>query len=496
MDYQLDKQHKYGKLHAIERIRCLLDKGSFFEIGQSINGIKKDSSYEMIPYDGVITGYGKINGKKVYIYSQDYTVNGGTLGIKHGEKIVNILKRAILDRCPIIGINDSGGARIQEGLDSLKGYGDIFYYQVLASGYIPQISVIAGTCAGGAVYSPALTDFIFVIKNISKMFVTGPQVLRESTGKEVSSEDLGGITVHGKESGVAHFIMESEEECYNMIRKVLDMIPHSNKYTYKGSYLSIVRKNNARFSELVPKNKRLPYDVKKVIYEICDKGSFLEIQGSYATNIVIGLGKICDGIVGIIANQPMSKAGVLDSDSSVKAARFIRYCDCFNIPIVTLVDTPGFMPSESEEKRGIIRHGAKLITAYAEAHIPKITVILRKAYGGAYITMGSKHLHADFVFSWPNAEIAIMGSESAINILYQKELRKCDNENGRDTFIKNKIKDYESKYINSNIALNEGYIDAEIEPAETTFQIAEALRITSNKEYIDAISKKHTNIPL
>lgn len=496
MEYELEKQHKKGKLHAIERIKFLLDEDSFIEIGHAVNSVKKDSLNEIIPYDGVITGCGEINGKKVYIYSQDYTVNGGTLGIKHGEKIVNILKRAILDRCPIIGINDSGGARIQEGVNSLKGYGDIFYYQVMASGYIPQISVIAGTCAGGAVYSPALTDFIFVIKDISKMFVTGPQVLKKSTGKNISAEELGGVNVHGRESGVAHFVMDSEQACYNTIRRLLDMIPHNNKYMYKANSGNTAHKWDEIFCKLVPENKRLPYDIRKVIYEITDKESFMEIQEFYATNIVIGLGKICGGTVGIVANQPISKAGVLDADSSVKAARFIRYCDCFNIPIVSLVDTPGFMPSEIEEKRGIIRHGAKLVTAYAEAHVPKITVILRKAYGGAYIAMGSKHLHSDFVFSWPNAEIAVMGSEGAVSILYQKELRNLKDECDKNIFIKNKCKEYETKYINSKIALNEGYIDTEIEPEETANRISEALKIISNKENITFISKKHTNIPL
>lgn len=495
MDYQFEKQHQKGKLHAIERIKRLLDENTFFELGQAVSGKKGDWKEINIPYDGVITGVGEINGKRVYIYSQDFTINGGTLGSKHGRKIVNILKRAILDKCPIIGINDSGGARIQEGVNSLKGYGEIFYYQVLASGYIPQISVIAGTCAGGAVYSPALTDFIYVIKDISKMFVTGPQVLKESTGKVISSEELGGVNVHGKESGVAHFVMNSEVECYDAIRKLLKLIPHNNECTYKFELNSNLKKNK-NIKGLVPQNKRLPYDVKKIIYEICDEGSFIEIQEQYAPNIIVGMGKVNNGTVGIIANQPMIKAGVLDADSSVKAARFIRYCDCYNIPIITLVDTPGFMPSENEEKKGIIRHGAKLVTAYAEAHIPKITVILRKAYGGAYIAMGSKHLGTDFVFSWPNAEIAVMGAEGAIDILYQKELRSICDEKEKDIFKKSKIKEYNNRYINSHMALAEGYVDAEVDPDETVIRIADALKTISKKEFIVSIIKKHTNIPL
>lgn len=496
MYYQFEKQHMKGKLHAIERIHKILDRDSFFEIGQAVNGVRGDSKKEIILYDGVITGYGQINGKKVYIYSQDCTISGGTLGVKHGEKIVKILKRAILDRCPVIGINDSGGARIQEGVNSLKGYGEIFYYQVMASGYIPQISIVAGTCAGGAVYSPALTDFVFIIKNISKMFVTGPQVLKESTGKCISVEELGGIETHGKESGVAHFVMDSEEECYSTIRKFLNLIPHNNHYNYKSTFQNIMDKRNVNIKKLVPNNKRLPYDVKKVIYEICDKDSFMEIQQNYAPNIVVGIGQIGGGTVGVIANQSLIKAGVLDADSSVKGARFIRYCNCFNIPIITLVDTPGFMPSENEEKKGIIRHGAKLVTAYAEAHIPKITVILRKAYGGAYIAMGSKHLHTDFVFSWPNAEIAVMGSKGAIDILYKKELQDLCDDKDKILFMENKIGEYKDKYISSYMALNEGYIDAEIEPAETAFRIFDGLKIISDKNPINYITKRHTNIPM
>ena len=495
MEYLVEKQHKQGKLHAIERINRLVDNGSFHEIGQAVINYREDMFGHTLPYDGVITGYGTINGKRVYVYAQDFTVNGGSLGYKHGEKIATILKKAIENMCPIIGINDSGGARIQEGVNSLKGYGDIFYYNVLASGYIPQISIIAGTCAGGAAYSPAITDFVFVIEGISNMYVTGPKVIKAVTGRDVLANELGGTEIHSKYSGVAHFIEKTEDDCYRDVRNLIDSIPQNNLYKYEIKRSKTFSKKS-NIEKLLPKNKRRAYDIKNIIMRIVDDFSFIEIQEHFAANIVIGFGRIENVIVVIVANQPLIKAGVLDSDSSDKSARFIRYCDDFNIPLITLVDTPGFMPSIEEERKGIIRHGAKLIVAYAEATVPKITLILRKAYGGAYIAMCSRHLGADYVFCWPGAEIAVMGAEGAVNIIYKKELLLIDDIEKKKDFLLSKTKEYQEQYINAKIALEEGYIDAEITPSNTRDNFIAALSMLKNKSNTLGIRKKHSNIPL
>lgn len=493
--YDLEKQHRKGKLHAIERINKILDKNTFCELGGNVGAYKKEYiSENNLLYDGVITGYGYINKRLVYIYSQDFTICGGTVGKKHGEKIVLVLKKAIENACPIIGINDSGGARIQEGVTALAAYGDIFYYNTLASGYVPQISIILGPCAGGAVYSPGIMDFIFMVNDISHMFVTGPKVIQEVTGKKYTANELGGTQIHKNLSGVSHFTLKDEESCFEKVRKLINTIPSSvnEKKVIEFQYYNKVF---SEIDKILPNNPRKVYDVKKVIYELIDNESFLEIQEDFAKNIVIGFGKICGVSIGIIANQPQILAGVLDCDTSDKAARFVRYCDAYNIPIITLVDVPGFMPSIEEEKKGIIRHGAKLLFAYSEATTSKITIILRKAFGGAYIAMGSKHLGADFVYAWPNAQIAVMGAEGAVNVLYSKELLSMKLEEQCD-FRKAKIKEYEKVYMSSLIAEKEGYIDKVIEPKETREQIFKDILSLQNKKTIISINKKHDNIPL
>lgn len=493
--YDLEKQHKKGKLHAIERIEKILDENTFCEIGGNVGAYRQDyDSKDNLMYDGVITGYGFIDQKLVYIYSQDFTVCGGTVGKKHGEKIVSVIKRAIENACPIIGINDSGGARIQEGVNALAAYGDIFYYNTLASGYIPQISIILGPCAGGAVYSPGIMDFIFMVNNISHMFVTGPKVIKEVTGKKCSADELGGTKIHKRVSGVSHFAFQDEEICLRKVRKLLQIIPSSanEKKVVSSKYQ---KKFFSEIDKIMPTNQRKVYDVKKIIYELIDNDSFLEIQEDFAKNIVIGFGRICGISIGIIANQPQVLAGVLDCDTSDKAARFVRYCDAFNIPIITLVDVPGFMPSIEEEKKGIIRHGAKLLFAYSESTTSKITIILRKAFGGAYIAMGSKHLGTDFVYAWPDAQIAVMGAEGAINVIYNKELQLMNKEE-KCNFISNKVKEYEKIYMSSLVAEKEGYIDKVIDPRDTREQIFKDIISLQHKKTIIDIHKKHNNIPL
>ncbi|MBQ2355725.1 MAG: acyl-CoA carboxylase subunit beta, partial [Treponema sp.] len=425
-NYNLEKQHAKGKLHAIERINALCDKDSFYEIYEgarhtctSFGMDKKD-----IPYDGVITGFGKINGKKVAIYAQDFTVQGGSLGKVHGQKIAELISKAIESRCPVIGINDSGGARIQEGVDALCGYGDLFYQNVRASGAVPQISIIAGPCAGGAVYSPGITDFIFAVDKISQMFITGPKVVKSVMFMDISAEDLGGASIHSQKSGVAHFRCQSENDCYEKVRKLLDYIPHyygeeilSQKFKFDE------RKKEKHIAEILPERSTQGYDMKEVINCVTDDDSFFEIMPEFAQNAVVGFAKVEGKSVGIIGNNPAGLGGILDCDSSDKIARFVRYCDSYNIPLLTFVDVPGFIPGPQEEQKGIIRHGAKVIYAYAEATVPKVTIITRKAYGGAYIAMCSKHLGADFVYAWPKAEIAVMGAEGALGILYAKEMQ-------------------------------------------------------------------------
>lgn len=495
INYNFEKQHKKGKLHAIERIKKILDENTFCEVGRNIGAYKSEYEKEnSFLYDGVITGYGYINQKLVYIYSQDFTICGGTVGKKHGEKIAFVLKKAIENGCPIIGINDSGGARIQEGVNSLAAYGEIFYLNTLASGYIPQVSIILGPCAGGAVYSPGIMDFIFMVNDISHMFVTGPKVIQEVTGKKYNVNELGGAEIHQRLSGVSHFTLQDETTCFEKVRQLIQIIPScaNEKRSIQDKYY---RKHFTGIDKIMPSNPKRVYDVKKIIYELVDNDSFLEIQQEFAKNIVIGLAKICGITIGVIANQPQILAGVLDCDASDKAARFVRYCDAYNIPIITLVDVPGFMPSIEEEKKGIIRHGAKILFAYSEATTSKITVILRKAFGGAYIAMGSKHLGADFVYSWPNAQIAVMGAEGAVNVIYNNEMQQMT-VNEQCEFKNSKIAEYEKIHMSSLVAEREGYIDKVIDPKETRQQIFKDILCLQNKRAVININRKHSNIPL
>src|SRR5574344_247842 len=495
-NYDLEKQHAKGKLHAIERINALCDKDSFFEIYAdarhtctSFGMDKKD-----IPYDGVITGFGKINGKKVAVYAQDFTVQGGSLGKVHGEKIAELIDMAIEARCPVIGVNDSGGARIQEGVDSLCGYGDLFYQNVRASGAVPQISIIAGPCAGGAVYSPGLTDFIFAVDSISQMFITGPKVVKSVMFMDITAEDLGGASIHSQKSGVAHFRCENENNCYENVRKLLDYIPHyyGDNLIQAEKFKFDVKKNTKKINEILPENPRQGYDVKDVINCIVDENSFFETSSEFALNCVTGFAKLEGRSIGIVANNPKGLGGVLDCDSSDKIARFVRYCDSFNIPLLTLVDVPGFIPGPEEEQKGIIRHGAKVIYAYSEASVPKVTVIIRKAYGGAYIAMCSKHLGADFVYAWPASEIAVMGAEGALGILYAKEMK----DPAQAAFVAEKSAEYKQTIMTPKIAAQRGYVSEVINPEDTRKRIANSFDVLLNKIDTDKPLKKHGNIPL
>jgi len=491
---KIEKQHAQGKLTARERLALLLDEGSFMEIDKFVKhrattfGLDK----EELPCDGVVTGIGKINGRLVAVFSQDFTVMGGSLGEMHAKKIMKLMDLAMELGIPLIGINDSGGARIQEGVDSLFGYGGIFYRNTLASGVIPQITLIAGPCAGGAVYSPAITDFVVMIDKTAKMFITGPNVIKAVTGEDISQEDLGGAYVHNSKSGNAHFLASSEEEAMQLIKKLLSYIPQNNLEEpdfVPGDYsLSMSEEINS----IVPVEPTKSYDVRKVIEMVVDEDSFFEVHKNYARNIVVGFARIAGMSVGIVANQPSVLAGSLDIDSSDKAARFIRFLDCFNIPIVTFVDTPGYLPGVQQEHGGIIRHGAKLLFAYSEATVPKITVILRKAYGGAYIAMGSKHLGADMVAAWPTAEIAVMGPDGAANIIFRREIESAPNPEEKR---KELVQLYRDMFANPYVAASRGYIDAVIEPVKTREWIARALEICRTK--VQSLpKKKHDNIPL
>lgn len=492
MQYNISKQHNNLKLHAIERLSLLLDKDSFREIGKDVSELGTAYSDSKYQYDGVITGYGYIENKLVFVYAQDFTVCGGTVGLKHAKKIVRVIELAIENKVPIIGINDSGGARIQEGVNSLAGYGEIFLKNSKASGFIPQISIIVGPCAGGAVYSPGITDFVFMTCKTGTMYVTGPRVLKQMTGVNCSQDELGGTNVHSK-SGVVHFINDNEKDCFKAVQKLISLLPQNceEKTKITPSYKS----KKITLSKKIPTNSRKIYDMHILIDEVVDDNGFLEVHKDFASNVIVGFGEISGITVGIVANNPNSFVGVLDCDASVKSARFIRFCDCFNIPIITFVDVPGFMPSIQEEKKGIIRHGAKLLFAYCEATTIKVTIIIRKAYGGAYIAMGSKHLGADMVFCWPTAEVAVMGAESAVEILYRKELEKVDI-NQRDEYIKRYCQEYEDRFVGVSAALKEGYIDGIIEPNETREIIFNTLVALKNKDQQQTVSKKHNNIPL
>lgn len=491
-DYDVAKQHSKGKLHAMERINLLLDKDTFQEIGSRAQHscTRFGMGKRELPYDGVITGFGKVNGKPVAVYSQDFTVMGGTLGEMHGKKIARIIQLAIDSKCPIIGINDSGGARIQEGIHSLAGYGDIFRLNTLASGYIPQISVIVGPCAGGAVYSPGITDFVFMVDSISHMFVTGPNVVKKVLYQEIDKEALGGAQMHAAVSGVCHFRESTEEECFSKVRSLLSYLPQS--WDEEKTIVKQQQKQKQSVVPEIPKNPKISYDVREVVGSLVDPDSFLEVSEEFARNIVVGFASLDGNTVGIIANQTKVLAGVLDCDASDKASRFIRFCDAFNIPLLTFVDVPGFLPGLDQEKRGIIRHGAKLLYAYAESTVPKITLILRKAYGGAYIAMCSKHLGADFVYSWESGEIAVMGAVGAVEILFRKELQEATDSKQTQEQLE---REYTYTFINPMIAAQSGIIDEIIEPEETRSILIRSLQQLQTKEQ-KMIKKKHGNMPL
>jgi acetyl-CoA carboxylase carboxyltransferase component len=484
----IEKQKALGKRTARERIMALLDENSFNEYDLFVEHDARDFDMDKksLPSDGVLIGSGTIYGAPVAIFAQDFTVAGGSLGLMHSRKITKIMDHALKMRMPLIGINDSGGARIQEGVNSLAGYGEIFFRNTLNSGVIPQLSVILGPCAGGAVYSPALTDFVFVVDNISKMFITGPEVIKTVLGEEISMEDLGGARVHSEITGNAHFFALSEEECFEQIKKLITFIPWNNARKAK-MFEPGEPKPEYVIDKIVPGDPTLPYDVRDVIRAIADNSDFFEIQELYAKNIVIGFGRMGGRTIGFVANQPLEMAGVLDVDSSDKAARFIRYCDAFNIPIITFVDLPGYLPGVDQEHAGVIRHGAKLLYAYSEATVPKLTVILRKAYGGGYIAMASRHLRADFVFAWPTAEIAVMGPEGAANIIFRKEIMSSDNP---DEMRKKKVQEYKEKFANPYVAASRGYVDAVIEPGETRRMLMHSLEVSENKEITMPV-KKH-----
>jgi acetyl-CoA carboxylase carboxyltransferase component len=485
----VEKQKATGKLTARERILSILDPNSFHEYDLFVehSGREFGMDKKYLPGDGVITGTGTMQGHPICIFAQDFTVAGGSLGYMHAKKITKIMDHAMKLKVPLIGINDSGGARIQEGVNALAGYGDIFYRNTAASGVIPQISVILGPCAGGAVYSPALTDFVFVVDKISKMFITGPEVIKSVLGEDISQEDLGGARVHAEVTGNAHFFAESEDECFDQIKNLMSYIPFNNLKKADSFPVKNPKTKEYKVENFFPSDPKKPYDVRNIIRSVSDDSDFLEIQELFAPNIVIGFGRIEGETVGFVANQPLCMAGVLDVDSSDKAARFIRYCNAFNIPLVTFVDLPGYLPGIDQEYAGVIRHGAKILYAYSEATVPKITIILRKAYGGGYIAMCSNHLKADFVFAWPTAEIAVMGPEGAANIIFRSEIMAADNP---EEMRQKKITEYREKFANPYVAAAYGYVDAVIKPEQTRSCIIHALNISKNKVEVPP-AKKH-----
>lgn len=488
-------QHERGKLTARERIELLLDKGTFREVDAFVVHRTHDFDLDKQRYlgDSVVTGWGMIEGRLVYVFSQDFTVFGGSLGEVHAEKVCKIMDMAMKNGAPVIGLNDSGGARIQEGVVSLGGYADIFLRNTLASGVIPQISVIMGPCAGGAVYSPALTDFILMVRNSSYMFITGPEVVKAVTHEDVTFEDLGGAAVHSEISGVCHLAADNEADALYLVRKLLSYIPQNNLEDppFIPTQDDPLRMEEA-LDDIIPDDPQKPYDMRDVIRKVVDDGIFFEIQESFAPNIVIGFARLAGHSIGIVANQPAVLAGVLDIKSSEKAARFVRFCDAFNIPLVTFVDVPGFLPGVSQEHGGIIRAGAKLLYAYCEATVPKLTVVTRKAYGGAYDVMSSKHIRGDINFAWPTAEIAVMGPEGAVNIIFRKELAKAEDAQKRREEL---VREYREKFANPYIAAARGYIDDVIEPHETRPRLINALEMLANKRDTNP-PKKHGCIPL
>ena len=494
---RINKQHEQGKYTARERLEKLLDPGSFMEFDKFAVHKSRAFGIDKTQYlgDGVVTGIGRINGQQVAVFSQDFTCWGGALGAVFARKICKVMDFALENRIPVIGVNDSGGARIQEGVESLAGYAEIFWRNVQCSGVIPQISLILGPCAGGAVYSPALTDFIFMVESSSYMFVTGPDVIKTVTHEEVTKEQLGGASTHNEKSGVAHFKCADEDECFERVRELLSYVPSSNvvKQTPMATGDSIERAT-PKLKDFVPDNSRKPYDMKELIVEVVDDGHFLEVHRDYAKNILCGFASVGGVKVGIVANQPAVLAGVLDIDSSVKSARFVRFCDAFNIPIVTFVDVPGFLPGTVQEYGGIIRHGAKLLYAYSEATVPLITVITRKAYGGAYDVMASKHIRADINLAYPGAEIAVMGAEGAVNIIFRNDLT---NLKGAEFDKKKKelVDGYETQFANPYRAAELGYVDEVIFPEQTRQRIHQCLKVLEGKQ-VNAPKRKHGNIPL
>lgn len=492
---KLAKQHEQGKLSARERLEILLDEGSFEEIDVFVKHRSKDFGLEKQTYygDGVVTGFGTIEGRPVAVYSQDFTVFGGSLSETHAEKICKVMKMAMKTGIPVIGLNDSGGARIQEGVVSLGGYADIFLLNTLASGVIPQISVILGPCAGGAVYSPAITDFVFMVKNSSYMFVTGPNVVKTVTHEDVTFEDLGGAETHSVKSGVAHFAFDNEIETLMNVRHLMSFVPLNYKdRPLEKPFKKGTIKRDERLNSVIPDNANKPYDIKEVISLLVDKEEFFEVHANYAENIVCGFARMGGMSIGIVANQPSVLAGVLDINASVKGARFVRFCDAFNIPLLVLEDVPGFLPGTDQEWNGIIRHGAKLLFAFSEATVPKITVITRKAYGGAYDVMNSKHIRGDFNFAWPSAEIAVMGPKGAVEIIFKKEIAAADDP---EAALAEKLDEYIKKFANPYTAAERGFIDDVIEPADTRIRLINSFQLLKTKKDKNP-GKKHSNIPL
>ena len=488
---RIGAQHAKGKLTARERLEVLLDEGSFEEWDMFVEHRCGDfgMNEQRVPSDGVVTGHGTINGRLVFVFSQDFTVFGGSLSESHAEKICKVMDKAMQVGAPVIGLNDSGGARIQEGVASLAGYAEVFQRNVLASGVVPQISMIMGPCAGGAVYSPAMTDYIFMVKDSSYMFVTGPDVVKTVTHEAVTAEELGGATTHTTKSGVADLAFENDVEAMLELRRFMDFLPGSNREQPPvRPTADPAEREEFSLDSLVPANPNKPYDMKELIEKVVDEGDFFEIQPGHAGNIIVGFGRMEGRTIGIVANQPMVLAGCLDIDSSRKAARFVRFCDCFNIPLVTFVDVPGFLPGTSQEYNGIIKHGAKLLYAFAEATVPKVTVITRKSYGGAYVVMASKHLRGDVNYAWPTAEIAVMGPKGAVEIIFRGDIGDVEKTEAR-------TEEYRQKFANPFVAASRGFIDDVIMPHGTRRRIAKALRMLRNKE-LENPWKKHDNLPL
>ncbi len=492
---RIEKQHSKGKLTARERITILLDEGSFEEVDTFVTHRCHDFGMEKKEFygDGVVVGCGTVEGRLIYVSSQDFTVLGGSLGEMHAKKIAHTQQLALKNGAPFVQINDSGGARIQEGVLSLEGYGEIFKWNTYASGVVPQISVILGPCAGGAVYSPAITDFIFMVDQTSHMFITGPQVIKTVTGEEVTFEALGGALAHNRTSGVAHFFAQSEEECLQLVRKLLSFLPSNNVEDPPAvDVTDPPHREDENLLSIIPDDPHKSFDVKDIICSVADNGEFLEVHSLYAGNIVVGFARLNGRVVGIVANQPKVLAGCLDINASDKGARFIRFCDAFNIPLIAIVDVPGFLPGVSQEHGGIIRHGAKMLFAYAEANVPKISLIVRKAYGGAYVCMCSRSLGTDIILAWPQAEIAVMGPEGAANIVFRREIQQAENP---EEMREEKIQEFREKFANPYVAAQKGSVDAVVDPRKTRYHLIKALQILSRKREARP-AKKHGSIPL